>query len=201
MAALVPPVPDERTGLLAYLAQQRHAVRVTCYGLDDEQARATPTASPLSVGGLVKHLVHMERDWARRIVPPGGAPVDEPGSADDYEEGFVLGPGETLAGVLAEYERVAADTERVVASVADLGQPVPVPRDAPWFPADVEAWSVRWVLLHLIEETARHAGHADIVREHVDGATGFALLAAAEGWPATPWLQPWQPAAGRHPIG
>ncbi len=65
----------------------------------------------------------------------------------------------------------------------------------PWFPDDIDAWTVRWVLLHLIEETARHAGHADMVREAIDGATAFPLMAAAEGWPATPWLQPWQPAA------
>jgi hypothetical protein len=64
----------------------------------------------------------------------------------------------------------------------------------PWFPKGVAAWSVRWVLLHLIEETARHAGHADLLREAVDGATAYPLLAAAESWPATPWLQPWQPA-------
>lgn len=65
----------------------------------------------------------------------------------------------------------------------------------PWFDSNVEAWSVRWILLHLIEETARHAGHADIVRESVDGATSHELMAAVEGWPATEWLQPWQPAA------
>ena len=75
----------------------------------------------------------------------------------------------------------------------DLDHPVPVP-PAPWYPDDVDAWSLRWVLLHLIEETARHAGHADIVREAVDGATAFELMAAAEGWPDTPWLTPWKPA-------
>jgi hypothetical protein len=68
---------------------------------------------------------------------------------------------------------------------------VPVPRDAPWFPTDVEAWSLRWVLLQLIQESARHAGHADIVRESLDGATQYELMAAAEGWPATDWLTPW----------
>jgi hypothetical protein len=67
-----------------------------------------------------------------------------------------------------------------------------VPKGVPWFPSDVEAWSVRWVLLHLIEEVGRHAGHADIIRESVDGATAMPLMAAAEGWPATPWLQPWR---------
>jgi hypothetical protein len=59
-------------------------------------------------------------------------------------------------------------------------------------------FTLRWVLLHLIEETARHAGHADIVRESIDGATCHSLMAAVEGWPATEWLQPWQPAG---PIG
>ena len=78
-----------------------------------------------------------------------------------------------------------------------LGHPVPVPAGVPWFPQDVDAWSVRWVALHLIAETARHAGHADIVREAIDGATAFPLLAAAEGWPATPWLTPWEPAAAQ----
>jgi len=62
-----------------------------------------------------------------------------------------------------------------------------------WFPDDVEAWSLRWVLLHLVEEIGRHAGHADIVRESIDGATMYELMAGAEGWPATDWLQPWTP--------
>src|SRR5215203_1059846 len=66
-----------------------------------------------------------------------------------------------------------------------------VPDGVPWFPDDVEAWSVRWVLLHLIEEIGRHAGHADIMRESIDGATMYELMAGAEGWPATDWLQPW----------
>ena len=91
------------------------------------------------------------------------------------------------------YDAVARETEAVIGKIADLGQAVPVPPGVPWFPDDVEAWTVRWVLLHLITETARHAGHADIVREAVDGATAFPLMAAAEGWPATEWLQPWSP--------
>jgi hypothetical protein len=69
-----------------------------------------------------------------------------------------------------------------------------VPKGVPWYPTDVGAWSIRWVLLHLIEETARHAGHADIIREHVDGATAFPLMAADEKWPESPWMKPWKPA-------
>jgi hypothetical protein len=106
-----------------------------------------------------------------------------------------MGEDETLADVLARYDEVAARTEEVIAGITDLGQRVPVPKKVPWFPKDVDAWSVRWVLLHLIEETARHAGHADIVREHIDGATAFPLMAAAEGWPESPWMTPWKPAA------
>jgi Protein of unknown function (DUF664) len=65
------------------------------------------------------------------------------------------------------------------------------PKGVAWIPGDVIAWSVRWVLLHLIEETARHAGHGNIIREALDGATALPLMAAAEGWPANPWVQPW----------
>ena len=190
MPAQVAPVADERAGLLSYLAQQRYVLRLTAYGLTDEQARATPTVSTLSVGGLIKHVAATERGWIDTVRQRPQSSVGE------YLENFRLGPDETLASVLDRYDVVASETEAVIASLADLGQPVPVPKDVPWNPRDVDAWSVRWVLLHLIEETARHAGHADIVRESLDGATAFPLLAAAEDWPASPWLQPWPGAAG-----
>jgi uncharacterized damage-inducible protein DinB len=192
MPGTVPPVANEREGLLAYLAQQRYVLRLTAHGLTDEQARATPTASALSVGGLIKHVAATERGWIDTILQRE-ADVHE-GAETEYESNFRLGPDETLASVLDIYEEVAKETASVIAAIPDLGQAVPVP-PAPWNPDDVEAWSVRWVLLHLIEETARHAGHADIVRESVDGATAYPLMAAAEGWPATPWIEPWQPPA------
>ncbi|MEV0568631.1 DinB family protein [Dactylosporangium sp. NPDC050588] len=189
MPGNVPPVADERSGLLAFLDQQRQGVRNAAFGLTDEQARLAPAASTLSVGGLVKHLAQMERNWVATM-------LQRPSPAVDYEDGFVLRADETLADVLADYVKAGEETAAAVAGIADMGQPVPVPKGVPWFPDDVDAWSVRWVLLHLIEETARHAGHADIVREAVDGATCWPLMAAAEGWPATPWVQPWQPATG-----
>jgi uncharacterized damage-inducible protein DinB len=189
MPGNVRPVTDERDGLLSYLAQQRLVLRLTAFGLTDDQARATPTVSSLCVGGLIKHVVSVERFWMDVVLLR-----PEPRSPDDYFAAFRLNPDETLAGVLEAYADTAAETEKIVADIADLGQPVPVPQ-GPWFPSDVEAWSVRWVLLHLIQETARHAGHGDIIRETIDGATGFALMAAAEGWPQTPWLKPWTPPA------
>jgi uncharacterized damage-inducible protein DinB len=194
MPGQAPPATDERELLLAYIAQQRDGVRNAAYGLTDEQARLVPTAGSLSVGGLVKHVANTEQGWIDTILQRdrGGSPEER---ESRYEDNFRLGPDETLAEVLARYEKVAQQTEAVVAGITDLGQAVPVPKGVPWFPDDVEAWSVRWVLLHIIEETARHAGHADIVRESIDGATMYELMAAAEGWPATDWLQPWAPAS------
>ena len=187
MPGNVPPVPDERAGLLGFLAQQRYVLRLATHGLTDEQARATPTASGLSVGGLVKHCAAVERSWMNMVQQrPRGSP-------EEYVDNLRLPPEETLADALAVYEQAAAETDAVVAAIDDLGQAVPVPKGVPWFPDDIDAWSVRWVLLHLIQETARHAGHADIIRESIDGATAFPLMAAAEGWPATEWIQPWEP--------
>jgi uncharacterized damage-inducible protein DinB len=192
MPGQVPPVTDERDGLVSYLAQQRDVIRIAAFGLTDEQARATPSAGPLSVGGLIKHVATTERGWID-IVMQRERPSRED-AEDDYEANFRLGPDETLADVFRLYDEVAKETEEALAGITDLDQPVPVPQGVPWYPDDVDAWSVRWVLLHLISETARHAGHADIVREMIDGATAFPLMAAVEGWPATEWLQPWTPA-------
>ncbi len=174
MPALTRPVIDERDALVAFLEQQRFMLRTTTFGLSDEQAASTPSASALCLGGLVKHCTAMERTWMDTTLQRR-----RNGDRDAYERGFRMEPGETLAGLLADYEAAARDTDAIIATL-DLDTPVPVPKGVPWFPPDVEAWSVRWVLLHIIQETARHAGHADIIRESLDGATSFALLAAAE---------------------
>ena len=189
MPGNVPAVEGERANLLAYLEQQRYGIRLTAFGLTDAQARATPTSSALSVGGLIKHVTAMERNWMDIILQR-----DRSGTGTaQYGDDFVMRPDETLADILADNERCGRETEAIVAAIADLGQAVPVPKGVPWFPDDVEAWSVRWVLLHVIEEVARHAGHADILREHIDGGTMYPIMAAAEKWPASPWMQPWKP--------
>ena len=192
MPGQAPPLTDERDLLLAYIRQQRDGLRYAAFGLTDEQARLTPTAGTLSIGGLIKHVADTEEGWMDLVVRRQRN-LSQEEQERRYVHGFTLLPDETLAGVLARYEAVAAETEAIVAGIDDLAQPVPVPKGVPWFPADVDAWTVRWVLLHLVEETARHAGHADIVRESIDGATMHPLMAAAEGWPATEWLQPWEP--------
>ncbi|MGW6913315.1 DinB family protein [Kitasatospora sp. NPDC054939] len=198
MPRIVPPVADERTALTAYLAHQRRALRVTAHGLTDEQARTAASASALSIGGLIKHAAACETFWTDLVLrQQGGAQqeADESGAGEAGTDEFRLAPDETLAEVLAAYTGAAERTDAVIAGIPDLGQAVPVPQGgAPWIPAEVEEWSVRWVLLHLIEETSRHGGHADVIRESIDGATFDPLLAAAEAWP-DPWVQPWEPAA------
>ena len=194
MPGNAPALTDEKALLLAYIAQQRDGLRNAAFGLTDEQARLTPTAGTLSIGGLVKHVASTERHWVDLALHQDRARERAEQEQDDHD-GFRLREDETLAGVLAAYDDVARETDAAMAGVP-LDQPVPVPKGVPWFPADVEAWSVRWVLLHILEETARHAGHADIVRETIDGATMYALMAGAEGWPETEWLTPWRAPAG-----
>jgi uncharacterized damage-inducible protein DinB len=195
MPGMVAPFADEREQLLAVLAQQRYQLRLTAYGLTDEQARAQHGPSHLSVGGLIKHVASTESGWIDTVEQ---REPDASAGQSDYEAGFTMRADETLADVLAGYDDVARRTEATVVAIAELEHPVPVPQGVPWFPDDIDAWTVRWVLLHLVQETARHTGHADIVRETIDGATAFPLMAAAEQWPATPWMQPWTP--GEHPT-
>jgi hypothetical protein len=124
-------------------------------------------------------------DVLQRIRPGGDEAL--------YGDSFNLGPAETLHDVLRDNEQCGRETAAIIADIADLSQPVLVPKDVPWFPKDVESWEVRWVLLHLIEEIARHAGHADIIREHIDGGQMYPIMAAAEHRPESPWMQPWKP--------
>ncbi|WP_078281157.1 DinB family protein [Mycobacteroides franklinii] len=188
MPAMPPPVPTELDGLVEYIAQQQDAFRIAAFGLTDEQARLTPTAGTLSIGGLIKHVTNMQAGWTDKI-----AAAPEPGPDRQWaDDEFTLRADETLAGALAALAAQSAVT-RAAIKEKGLDTPVPVPRSAPWFPKDIDAWNVRWVALHLVEEMARHAGHADIIRESIDGATMYELLAAAEGWEPTDWLKPWSP--------
>jgi hypothetical protein len=170
MPGLVPPVADEREALVAFLSQQRDALRYAAHGLTDEQASARPSVSELCLAGLIKHAAQVERAWVSYLTS-GDTSVLAPGE-DEHTDGFRLVDGETLADVIALSDEQAAHTAKVVADLADLGAALPATEDVvPWIPAGL-VWTPRWVLLHLIEETARHAGHADIVRELIDGRIG-----------------------------
>ena len=133
MPGNVPSVEGERANLLAYLEQQRSGIRLTAFGLTDEQARSTPTASALSVGGLIKHVTATECGWMRDVLRLGSA---DDGEAQ-YGEGFPMRPDETLSQIMDDNERCGRETEAIINGIADLNQPVPVPKDVPWFPKDV----------------------------------------------------------------
>ncbi|MGY0389131.1 DinB family protein [Nocardioides sp. WG-D5] len=156
----------ERTDLLETLAKHRGFLRFTARDLTDEQARLTPTASALSVGGLVKHVTGVERGWADFIVRGTVAQELSPEKYAEFAADFVLAEDETLEGVLAAYEKVAAATDELIRTV-DLDADHALP-EAPWFEAGAR-WSNRRVLAHILAETAQHAGHADIIRETIDG--------------------------------
>jgi uncharacterized damage-inducible protein DinB len=167
---------DERGALLAFLAEQRGGLRRTLLGLTDEQAGSRPSASELSLAGLLKHVAEVEQGWiARAKGEPAAVQRDE----SNWHECFTLVGDETVEQQLAYYEKVAAETEAFVRAVPSLDDTFELPA-APWHPQD-ETLSMRWLCLHLIRETARHAGHADIIRESLDGATAFELVAKEQG--------------------
>ncbi|MDQ0579342.1 DinB family protein [Streptomyces rishiriensis] len=170
--AAAPAVRGERADLLEALTKQRHFLRFTTRDLTDEQAGLRTTAGELCLGGLIKHVASVERGWVAFILEgPSAMPDFTKMTEADFArraDEFRMLPGETLAGVLKEYEEVAQRTDELVASLPDLDADHPLPA-APWFEAGAR-WSARRVLLHIVAETAQHAGHADIVRESLDGA-------------------------------
>ncbi|SFQ49933.1 Protein of unknown function [Amycolatopsis arida] len=165
-------VTGERADVLAMLAKHRCFLRFTTRELTDEQAARRTTVSELCLGGLIKHVTTTERKWADFILegPSAMGDFDAMTEAEmtEWADQFRMLPGETLAGLLADYAEVARRTDELVATLPDLDATQPLPK-APWFEPNAR-WSARRVLMHIIAETAQHAGHADIIRESLDGA-------------------------------
>src|SRR3954469_17156172 len=133
MAAQIGAISNETEGLLAFLAQARYVLRLTAYGLTPDQLRARPTASELTVGGLIKHCAATEEGW---LATARG----EPQAADyaRYAENFRLADGETIEDVFARYDRIAGETEKTVAEIGDLAHRIPVDHSVPWNRKDLE---------------------------------------------------------------
>jgi hypothetical protein len=159
----------ERADHLQALVQHRALLRQTVQGIGDEQARRRTTVSELCLGGIIKHVTSVEDRWARFIVegPTAIGAMDEAAFAA-HAASFRMEPDETLAGLLARYDEVAAATDGLVRSLPSFDDDQPLP-EAPWFEPGGR-WSARRVLVHIVAETAQHAGHADIIREALDGA-------------------------------
>jgi hypothetical protein len=164
-----PLTNSERADLLETLNAHRNFLRQTVQGMTDDQAALRPTASQLCLGGLVKHVTSAESGWADFILqgPTAMGPPDQ-AAYEAHAAGFRMEEGETLAGLLADYGRVAERTDELVCSLPSLDVSHPLP-EAPWFEPGGRR-SARRVFLHIIAETSQHAGHADIIRESIDGA-------------------------------
>ncbi|RKS84275.1 uncharacterized protein DUF664 [Motilibacter peucedani] len=158
-------LPQERADLLELLRTARGFLRYTVRGLDETQVRLRPTASELCPGGVVKHVTAVERQWVAFL--EGGAGALTTAGEDEWARGFALTEDDTMEALLADYDAVAAHTDDLVATLPDLDASHPLP-EAPWF-APGARWSARRALLHIAAETAQHAGHADILRETIDG--------------------------------
>lgn len=189
------PAPhDEITGLLNYLDVQLSAIRAAPLGLTEEQARATPCRSALSVGGIVKHTAYGLRGATRTITDEGRAEIDEDAYAA-HAASFALTDDETTDGVLAEFD-AARDACLAAFAAADPDADFLAP-PAPWFGLfQPQPAKLRYFLVHQIEESARHAGHVDIIREQLDGVSVATLLLTSEGVPANDFFTPYVPAPG-----
>ena len=173
---------DERSALLAYLDAQRGGIRRAVHGLTEEQARSKPTASALSLAGLLKHVARGERGWLRVLQ---GEPVAfSKRQMDEWQDHWTPSEDETVEALLALYEEAARETEAAVRALPSLDETFESPR-YPWDEGGTRTW--RWAVLHLIEEVARHAGHADIIRETIDGKGAFDLVFETGAMPEPDW--------------
>lgn len=157
---------QERADLLESLRRHRFFLEFTTRGLTDEQARLTPTASALCIGGIIKHVAATEAGWAD-FTERGAEALQGEWNEESWAAEHRMLPGETLAGLLERYREVAARTDALVESLPSLDASHALP-EAPWFTPGAR-WSARRVFLHVIAETSQHAGHADVIRETIDG--------------------------------
>lgn len=190
-----PAQHDEITGLVNYVDQQLVAIRAAAFGLTEEQARATPCRSALSIGGIIKHAAYGMRGSLKRLTTEA---VEESISAEAYAafaDSFAVRDDETVAGTIEDFDEVRDPFLAAVAATDPAAGTTAPP--APWHGID-EARPIRarYYLVHLIEEYARHAGHADIIREQIDGVAVPALVLTLAGAPANDFFQPYRPAPG-----
>jgi hypothetical protein len=184
---------DEAAALATFLREQVEAVRTAAFGLTEEEARVAPARSALSIGGILKHLSIGWPSWQRREACERGERGWELTEADYamFYGSFALAEDETLSQILVQYD---AATAALIAAVErmDPGAEALEP-PAPWF-GRMEPTPVtkRMLALHLIEEFARHAGHADLVREQLDGALAGQLTMAVNNIPGNDFIQPWR---------
>ena len=190
---MFPAIVNETDALVGYLDDQLAALRVSAHGLTDAQARATPCRSALSIGGLLKHATWVM--WTQIVPGPG---EEAPVARDDFLGSLRLAEDESFEEVLAWFDDARARYLRVVAALDPDEVFLAAPR--PWEGIVEEHEASRRVqIIHHVEELARHAGHADILREELDGGTALPLRMAVEGIPGNEYAQPWHPGLTTQP--
>ena len=190
-----PACDDEITGLVSYLDMQLTAIRAAAVGLTDEQARLRPCRSALSIGGLIKHATQGMQGATARLTGDQAPLVMDQAAFAKYEGGFALTSEETAAGVLADFDAARGPYLAAVAAT-DPASPSTEP-PAPWHSIfDARPSLARYYLVHQVEEFARHAGHADIIREQIDGVAVPRIVRSEAGAPANDFFQPYEPAPG-----
>ena len=184
-----PAVDDENTTLRNYLEVQLNAVRDAGYGLDEEQLRATPLRSKLSLAGLLKHCAFCMQGALAGAGKLSGEPLVDP---EDFYGSFTLDPQTSVDDFRTGYDALV---EKYLALVAELelDEVMDVP-PMPWYGVtEPRPAALRYLVVHHVEEFARHAGHADLIREQIDGAQAASLNAPVEGRAANAIVTPWQP--------
>ncbi len=186
-----PARDDEITGLVNYLDQQLAAIRAAAIGLTEEQARMRPCRSALSIGGLIKHATYGMAGATSRLTSGDGTPsvIDEAAFAA-HESSLALAEGESTADLIAAFDAASVAYLAAVAATDPAAPTVEPP--APWHGIyDARPANSRYYLLHQVEEMARHAGHADIIREQIDGVAVPAIVLSEDGAPANDFFQPY----------
>ncbi len=187
---------DEAAALATFLRAQTESVRTSAFGVSETEARQTPSRSALSLGGILKHLSTCWPIWQSREACERGERGWELTEADFalFYGSFALTDDESLEQILAQYDEACAALIGALESMDPGAEVLAAP--APWFDRlEPTPMTARMLALHMIEEFARHAGHADIIREQLDGAQAGPLAMAVHDISGNDFVQPWRRAA------
>ena len=161
----IPNAADEETMLSAFLDYYRAALLDRAHGLSKEQLATTLAPSSLTLAGLISHMIMVEQSWFRRRFDGEG--YTEPWASLDFsadrDAEMSIGLSWSVEQLFAEFEAAVVDSRARASAAESLDQRSKMTSD------EGEAWDLRWILIHMIEEYARHCGHADLIRESIDG--------------------------------
>ncbi|GAB3697161.1 mycothiol transferase [Mariniluteicoccus flavus] len=185
---MFPAIHTESETYVGYISEMLDGIRNSAHGLTDDQARETPCRSTLSIGGIIKHCTWvMATQIGRRRSESGTAE-----GAKEFMSSFMAAPDETIDALLARFDETRIAYLQAIAGLDPDAEMTVAPK--PWEDIlEPTQASTRLLLAHHIDEFGRHAGHADIIREQVDGADAMGLRFAVEGRDGNAYITPWRP--------